>query len=189
MKSRRPAAIGIRVRRGMAVAIAISADRESPIFAARAELLLSDPKVPSSLRPLHALARQPMEIARPIIERDTKLVLEAAAESVRRFVSQLGDRGWRASGAAIVSDGEPPKIDNPHLEAHRDERRLFREAIASATRNHGIESIFLVEDEAAEESAKLTRWLAQIGESAGRPWRADEKIAALAARIAMARGS
>src|SRR5215472_14507822 len=134
----------------MAVAIAISIKRESPSFAARAELLLSDPKMPSTLRPFHALARQPRHAALPMVERDSNLVREIGAQSIHAFVEQLRERNLRASRAVIVSDGEPRKVDNPHLEAHREERRLFREAIAEPTRAAGIIPIFLAQDEVDE---------------------------------------
>src|SRR5215470_17723227 len=126
----------------MAVAIAIARDHDAPSFVARAELLLSDPKIASTLRPFHALARQERNVAIPMIERDSKLVSQIGAKSMAAFLAQIRRRGLRASRVVIVSDAEPPKVDNPHLEAHREERRLFRDAIAAPTRAAGIKPFF-----------------------------------------------
>jgi|SRR5215475_1688030 len=179
--------IGIRVLRGIAVAIAVNPDGPTPSFAGRAQLLLSDPKIASTLRPFHAMARLPREKAQPMVERDEAIVRRAASTSMRSFVSQLTAAGMHPLCAAIVSDGDPEmRVSNAHLEAHALERRLFREATASAARECGIQAVFLEEAEVTRDAAKivgvstsaLDTWLAQIGVAAGRPWRAEEKTAA-----------
>ncbi len=186
-------AIGVRVLRGQAVAIALAGSRHSPAFAGRALLLLSDPKVPSTLRPFHALARLPREEAESLVKRDVAVVRKAAARSVRAFARRLLDAGARVSRLAIVSDSDPQEIDNSHLRAHADERRLFRESIASAARDLGIASEILLDRDPvaaaicrlAIKRTRLNQLLTAISETAGLPWRSDEKTAALAALIAL----
>ena len=189
-------AIGIRLLRGRAVAIAICGDRATPAYVGRAELLLSDPKFPSTLRPFHAIARLRLEKALPMVQRDETLVRKAATTSMSSFIERLRKSKMSPRHAAIVSDDEPAQIGNPHLKAHAEERRLFREATASAARDLGIDSIFLVETEISESAFKIigvTRptihlWLEDIAAVAGRPWRAVEKTSAVAAWIALASG-
>jgi len=188
-------AIGIRLLRGKAVAIAVYGDEPEPSYAGRRELLLCDPKVPSTLRPFHAMARLPAERALPMVKRDEMLVRDAASKSVSTFIEDLRKAKASPRRAAIVSDDEPAQIGNPHLQAHADERRLLREAVASAARDHGIESLFLIRSEVATSAGRMLgvasgavdRWIADIATAAGRPWRAEEKIAALAARLALSR--
>src|SRR5262245_49343135 len=188
-------AIGIRLLRGKAVAIAIYGDEPEPSYAGRGELILCDPKVPSTLRPFHAMARLPVEEALPMVKRDEMLVREAASKSMSSFIEDLSKAKASPRRAAIVSDDEPAQIGNPHLQAHADERRLLREAVASAARSHGIESLFLIRTEVATSAGRMLgvasgtvdRWIADIASAAGRPWRAEEKIAALAARLALSR--
>src|SRR5262249_16382407 len=159
----------------------------------RAELMLSDPKVPSTLRPFHAMARFAPEKALPMVRRDEKLVREATSKSMSSFIASLRKAKVYPGCAAIVSDDEPAQIGNPHFKAHPHERCLFREAAASAAREHGIESLFLVKTEVDKSAGKIigiasgtmNRWLADIAVAAGRPWRTDEKTAAVAARIAL----
>ena len=195
MSSRLTRAIGIRVVRGMAVAIAIGNDHFSPSFVGRAELMLSDPRKPSTMRPYHWLARMAREAAEPLVARDVATVHQAASKSVRAFVERLRKAKAVLRSATIVSDGDPPKIGNPHLQAHADERRLFREATAAALDECGIDSIFLLEEQVTDKAAtkigvsatRLEQWLTEIGATAGRPWRTDEKTAAVAAWIALTR--
>jgi hypothetical protein len=189
-------AIGIRLLRGKAVAIAIRGDLATPSYAGRAELMLSDPKFPSTLRPFHAMARLPLGKALPMVKRDEALVRKAASKSVSSFIEGLRKSKMSPRNVAIVSDDEPAQIGNPHLKAHADERRLFREATASAARELGIDSIFLVEKEISRSArniigvadAKVRPWLADIAAAAGRPWRGEEKTAAVAAWIALVSG-
>jgi hypothetical protein len=141
------------------------------------------------------LARLLLEKALPVVKRDETLVREATSKSVAAFVESVRKAKVNPRFAAIVSDAEPAHIGNPHLKAHADERRLFREATASAMRELGIESLFLVKTQVARNASKMLgvapgtmdRWLADIATVAGRPWREDEKTAALAALIALSR--
>jgi hypothetical protein len=190
--------IGIRILRGKAIAIALRGDDAAPSYAGRAELMLSDPKLPSTLRPFHAMARLPLKEALPMVKRDEELVRKAASNSMSRFVEELRKAKVNPRWAAIVSDDEPARISNPHLKAHEEERRLFREAAASAAAENGIKSLFLVLTEVARDaggrtlgvaSPAMDRWLADIAVAAGCPWRADEKTAAIAAWIALSRQS
>jgi hypothetical protein len=179
----------------MAVAIAIGGDHFSPSFVKRAELMLSDPRKPSTMRPYHSLARMAREAAEPLVARDVAMVHQAASKSVRAFIERLREAKVLLRSAAIVSDRDPPKIGNPHLQAHADERRLFCEATAAAWDECGIGSIFLLEEQVTDKAAtkigvsatRLEQWLTEIGAAAGRPWRTDEKTAAIAAWIALTR--
>jgi hypothetical protein len=49
--------------------------------------------------------------------------------------------------AAMLGVHEPSSIANPHLQAHADERRLFREVTAAAARECGVRSILFLEGE------------------------------------------
>src|SRR5262249_47329343 len=89
MKSDGVIAIGIRVLRGKAVAIAIRGGLATPSYAGRAEMMLSDPKFQSTLRPFHAMARLPFGKALPMVKRDEALVRKAASKSVSSFIEGL----------------------------------------------------------------------------------------------------
>jgi hypothetical protein len=192
MKSKKTA-IGFRIKRGVAIAVAVTGETEYPVFAGRTELLLSDPRIASTLRPFHAMARLPLKEAIPLAKRDEGLVRAAAIRSMSTFIAQLEKANSHPRHAAIVSDREPASISNSHLKAHSDERRLFRDATATAARRHGVRCTFLVEDELAREAKKrlgldrtaIDRWVMLIRDAAGRPWRADERAAAVAAWIAL----
>ena len=94
----------------------------------------------------------------------------------------------------VSSDADPARLGNAHVRAHAAEGRLFREVLELGARSAGLPSLLLLEREAfARASAALRRpeaslrsALADLGKSAGRPWRADEKAACLGAWVALA---
>jgi hypothetical protein len=118
---------------------------------------------------------------------------------VRTLVEELRSRAGGLRGAAIVagSDTDPAKIANPHMRAHASEGRLFPDLVEEALAACGLDCRRLVERElhgAAGKalglpSGQVTRALAAMGRRVGPPWRAQEKAAALAAWMLLARGT
>ena len=84
-------------------------------------------------------------------------------------------------------------IASGHARAHAAEGLLFRKVVESAVERHGLLHVLLVEKSALAEAAQsldlteaaLKRSLLDLGKAAGKPWRADEKMAALAAWVAL----
>src|SRR5205823_9720473 len=85
---------------------------------------------------------------------------------------------------------------NPHIRAHALEGRLFRSAVKQTLQDHEIRTEVLLERDAYPSVAA---WLKQSGDDVkraiqdlgrsepakGGPWRADQKLAALAALFAL----
>ncbi|MFN7973453.1 MAG: hypothetical protein U0166_14080 [Acidobacteriota bacterium] len=95
----------------------------------------------------------------------------------------------------IGSDVDPESIANAHMRAHAAEGQLHRRLVEEALARHGLHHAALVEKRAFAEAsqvlgldeAALGAALAAMGKHAGRPWRAWEKMAALAAWVALGR--
>jgi hypothetical protein len=96
--------------------------------------------------------------------------------------------------AALVvgSQIDPAKIANPHIRAHALEGRLFRSTVAETLQDHEIRTEILLERDAyptvaarlKQSSDDVKRAIQDFGRSApakGGPWRAEQKLAALAA--------
>jgi hypothetical protein len=96
----------------------------------------------------------------------------------------------------IVGAGERnlEKIGSTHIRAHAAEGVLFRAVLEAGAAGNDLPNRRFDEknlDKTAESelkvsSAKIKGTLAEMGRSAGSPWRADEKAAALAAWLALA---
>jgi hypothetical protein len=106
----------------------------------------------------------------------------------------LSAKRFQIKRAALVvgSQIDPDTIGNPHIRAHALEGRLFRSVIEQTLHDHEIRTELLLErDTYASVAARLTqssddleRAIRGFGLSAaakGGPWRAEQKLAALAA--------
>jgi hypothetical protein len=75
----------------------------------------------------------------------------------------------------------PERISSPHMRAHGKEGWLFREICEQAAEASGLEPLTLSLEEVPLDGRGTQRALAVLGESFGRPWSADWKLAAAAA--------
>jgi hypothetical protein len=185
-------AAGIRVKSGWAAAVLIGADAGAPRFLHRARLALADPKVPKSAQPYHRGFGKLQKNA-AIIERLTGIVHAAAAHSLADFCADCVRHGHRPRAVALVvgSTIDPERVTNEHIRAHAYEARLFRTALeraaaglrlpCSVTRERDIRTLAN-----ATLGAGARAKVDALATVAGRPWRADEKLACLAAWIALA---
>jgi hypothetical protein len=188
------AALGCRVKSGRAAAVLLVGRRAAPAVRACEEIQLCDPGVPESRQPYHA-AFGTLETDTRKIERRVQHVRAAAERSVASLLAAYRAQGLAPRSACLVVGSlvEPSTIANPHIRAHALEGRLFRTVLEEALGAHGITSRMLVERDALAEGAalleigevELKRRLTDLGSSLGR-WRADEKLAALGAWMALA---
>lgn len=160
-------------------------------------LELWDPEVPDSRQPYHAgLGLEPAH-ADPIVKRACDAARAVALVAVEKLVAGLRTAGCEPRGMGLVvgSDGDPTKIANPHVRAHASEGRLFREILEAGAAACELPCFVLVEHDAYDAAAKalrrnadsLQRAVTELGRGLPGPWRAEEKTAALAAWVALAR--
>lgn len=168
----------------------------SPTLVRCAPALLSDPQVPATKQPYHAALELPPKEAKATAQKLVKLVSAAAQHSVKELLEEAAEAGYDVQGAGIVvgSLADPASLRNEHIRAHGLEGQLFRTVLEDAFESRGIRCSVFVEKEAyARASEKLgcteeaaRRAVARIGESHEGSWRAEEKMAALAAWVALA---
>ncbi len=189
------AAVGFRVKSGFAVAVLLAGPIESPRVLDRRVVLLSDPDVPETKQPYHA-SMGTLEEDQAAIRSRIKIIERAAKQSVREFLDGCRDIGVRPVGARLVvgSQIDPKKIANPHIRAHAYEGQVFPRALADALEAQGFRSELMLERDAYKQGAlalarsepDLKRALAELRKVVDGPWRAEEKLAALAAWLALA---
>jgi hypothetical protein len=104
---------------------------------------------------------------------------------------RLGGAGEAAVVVGSLTD--PASITNQHIRAHALEAQLFRRVLEDTLRSQGVRSDMFVERDlrarASERlrrpDAELTRILGTMGRDV-KPWRSDDKAAALAAWVVLA---
>src|SRR5438309_1568044 len=153
-------------------------------------LNLSDAAVPATRQPYHAgMGVAQTNAAR--LGRLIKRVERCARRSVAQLVRTCRANGRRIRGVGIVvgSDIDPQRIANPHIRAHASEGRLFRTVIERAAKRHALRTVTTVERDMmplaaialGQSEGALRRAVTELGGPASGPWRAEQKMAALAA--------
>jgi hypothetical protein len=189
-----PAALGFRVKSGWAMAVLLAGPSNAPKLVRCQAVLLSDPRIPQSKQPHHAALDLGNE-GKAIAEKLCRVVTGAAKQSVQELLEQAVADGYGVVGAGLVVGSlvDPATLHNEHIRAHGLEGQLFRTALEDALRERGLASTVLLEKNAyatasptlrksAPEAKKI---IAGLGESHEGSWRAEEKLAALAAWMAL----
>jgi hypothetical protein len=189
-------AIGFRVKSGYAIAVILAGPAGRPTAVARRLVALSDPDAAETRQPYHHGFYQEEQDARELTRR-VKVVTRSAKQSVAALLKDacLDGQPCRGAGLVVGSVIDPRQVGNPHIRAHASEGQLFRTVLEDALRSHGISCGVLVEKQLAATAAadlrrpagEIARVLTGFGKVLGRPWRADEKAASIAAWLALGR--
>ena len=189
------AVVGLRVKSGFAIAVLVAGPVQFPQVLDRCVLDLCDPAVPESRQPYHAAFGMLEEDESKLAWR-IKTVKRATNTSVSKLLEDYRKTRWLVRGAALVVGSmiEPTSITNPHIRAHALEGQLFRTVLEDALTSKGLPCSVVVERSAYAKAASvlggaendLKRAVVTLGRSRSGPWRAEEKLAALAAWMALA---
>jgi len=190
------AALGFRVKSGWAAAVLLAGPACSPRLCDSRMIYLCDPRFPETRQPYHAAMGKLEENIGKIRPR-LRIVHRIARQSIANLFTAHRRNGYSVRSAALVvgSQINPASIANPHIRAHALEGQLFRSTLEQALRAHRIRTMVLTERNAyAEAAAQLEKSVGQLrhtidnlGSSAKGPWRAEQKLAALAAWLALRR--
>jgi hypothetical protein len=190
-----PAGLGFRVKSGWAMAVLLAGPLDSPKLIQCRAVLLSDPKIPQSKQPYHAALELPEKEAKAVVRKLTKAVKDAAKKSVRELLNQASELKHEVRGAGLVVGSlvDPATLHNEHIRAHGLEGLLFRVALERALEAREISCKVLLEKTAyataspvlGKSAADAKKMIAALGESHDGSWRAEEKLAALAAWMAL----
>lgn len=188
------AALGFRVKSGWAAAVLLVGPRDAPTALDRRIVELCDAEVAETKQPYHA-AMGLLEEDRVKIERRTGLIRKVAIRSVAALLDNCRAAGHQPGSAGLVvgSLTDPSSIANPHIRAHALEGQLFRTVLADALQAEGLKCHLHVESAVWARAAKLLGRsetelkcaVAELGRTLGGPWRAEEKLAAMAAWLAL----
>ncbi len=196
------ATLGFRVKSVWATGVLLAGPAESPQVLDRRVVQLCDPTIPQSKQPYHAKMGT-LQTDEAIVERLRSVIVKVAQDSVSELMKDfrsLRDLGSlpvqqiRRANLVVGSDIDPARIGNLHVRAHALEGRLFRTVLQDALSSCGLGCSIIVERQIYERAVgelkrsekSLKQSLTQLGRSLDGPWRADDKLACLAAWVALA---
>jgi hypothetical protein len=189
------AAVGLRAKTGRAIAVVVTGPVESPRALLRTEIALTDPAAPATGQPYHEVLDLPWAEAKSAVQKTVGLIEAAASTALAELLNDLRKNSIKIRSAGIVGAGNRnlEKIGSPHIRAHAAEGVVFRHALEVAAERNGLASTAFPErgleeiapGEIGLSAADLNRVLAEMGRSVGRPWRADEKAAAIGGWLAL----
>jgi hypothetical protein len=178
------------------MAVLLAGPSDAPRLISCQTVLLSDPKILQSKQPYHAALELPEKEGKLATRKLRDVVRGAAKKSIDTLLKEAAALQYGVRGAALVVGSlvDPATLHNEHIRAHGLEGQLFRTVVKDAFRARKIPCEAFLEKGAYETAAgKLRRAPAQIkravagfGESHEGSWRAEEKLAALAAWLALA---
>ena len=187
------AALGFRVKSGWAAVVLLTHAARTPYLSDVTRIELCDPRFPETRQPHHA-AMGKLETDSAKVNHRERAVRSISQQSLTTLLKGYSQKGFRISRAALVvgSQTDPASIANPHIRAHALEGRLFRSVVERALHDHEICADVLLEHNAyssvalrlKQSSDDIKRAIQALGQSAAAkvaPWRAEQKLAALAA--------
>ncbi|MBI4429070.1 MAG: hypothetical protein HY562_08115 [Ignavibacteriales bacterium] len=190
-----PATLGFRVKSGWASVVLLGGTTRLPSVLWSRTVLLSDPAEPETRQPYHATFGE-LEENKAKLKGRVRIVRRAAKQSVSLLLNQLRREGLRVRKAGLVVGSliQPESIGNPHIRAHAFEGQLFRTALLAALRLQEVRSFVFLERNVVALAVhvlhtpekKVKGLLTDVGRSQ-KPWSANEKLAALAALLVLAR--
>jgi len=190
-------ALGLKARTGRAVLVAVGGDTHAPRFVERSQFRTLPEGVLATYHAAEPLA--PAE-AEKSVQRGIAGAERLAAQELGDAVKRLTKAGNTVVGCAVlVGPGMPnwttAQIVAVHVRMHQAEGELFRNVLVTGAKACRLALTTLPEKTALEAAAKLlgvTRArldakVAALGKAAGAPWGKDQKEAAAAALVALAR--
>ena len=178
--------------------VAVCLERGAPVVLTRKRAYLVETFSYTFRQPYHTA--ETMEIAEAqefivgVQKEATRLAVKAIRE-VKQDVKQQGAELKRS--ALLMASGrtlpELEKILASHALIHTADGELFRDALSQASKTCKLKMLSVKEKELLDQASKLLRTqptslmqrVKELGKSVGSPWSQDEKLATLAAWLAL----
>jgi len=193
------AALGFRSHSGWSAVVAVRGWPGEPVVLERRRIETADPAIAGSKQPYHAGERLRVERAEALIRQCRESSTRLAQRAVSDLVAELKQDGLSVVGAGILLASGRPLPDlaatlQSHALIHTAEGEFFREVLVSASEHCSLQVTKVKEREVWDRATRMFRLpsaglqerIEQLGKSLGPPWRQDEKLASLAAWIALA---
>ena len=194
------AAVGFRVHSGWAAAVVLCGPVDSPVVVDRRKIQLVKIFTYAYRQPYHTAEKMPREDAVKFIRNVQSEAKRLAVSSLRSLQSHLPEGDFKiVRGALLLASGRAlPGLDtilSSHALIHTADGELFRASLRAACAASDLPLECVREKELFAPASKLLgvqpaalkRRVAALGKTLGPPWSQDEKLAALAAWLTLAR--
>jgi hypothetical protein len=195
----KPAALGFRVHSGWTSLIALALEKNQPIILARQRPHLVATFSYAFRQPYHTAEKMDLAEARTFLQKQLGEARKLALQAIRAAQTEVTQQGYQLTRAALLlASGRPlpelSKILASHSIIHAADGEFFREAMLHACARSNL-SVSKIKDRELLATASstlrqnptaLTRFIADLGKPLGCPWTQDEKLASLAAWLALA---
>jgi hypothetical protein len=197
----RAAAVGCRAHTGWA-ALVVSTGSAQPEVVLRARVELGDPDGRVRRNAYHAARALEPAAAAALVEAAERIAAEQAAAALERTVREAADNGVVVHSCAVVVGATARELRletilASHALVHAAEGRLYQRALLQGAEAHGLEAVGIPKQSIWEQGEadlgvardELRQRLEELRRKVGPPWAEDQKLAALAAWIALARST
>jgi len=180
-------AIGLRIKSGFAIAAIVSKSGAGCAIEAVRTVALSTEELPQTRFPYHPTIELPERQGAALSDKAVKEVRRTAASEMGKLLQEHA--GIKRAAMVVGSVIDPDSLGNPHVRVHALEGKLFRDVVAAALAEQGIDCGVLVERDAytkvataaSTQEQRLRMQIAALGQGRIKPWRSEEKLATLAA--------
>jgi len=193
------AAVGFRVHSGWAAVVAVWLEKGAPVVLARRRVHLVETFTYEFRQPYHTAEKMLIGQAREFIARMQAEARRLAYRAIPELESRTQEQGVKLTRCSmLLASGRPlpglEKILASHALIHTADGELFREALLHASARCGLQDFTIKEKELLDRAGQvfrakpneLMRRVTELGSALGSPWTQDEKLATLAAWLALA---
>jgi hypothetical protein len=157
---------------------------------------------PLPREPYHDAKRATPDAAERTVGAAAEEARRLAVEAITALTASVEVDGYKLVASGVVLGGGRPGITlaralSTHAAMHGAEGWLFREALLAATHSCGLIAVGVAENELPRRTAavlgtsevEVSALIQQIGRDRGAPWGRDQKVAAMAALVALSAAS
>jgi len=183
---------------GWAAFVVLTMDGEQPRVLARGRPHLVETFTYRFRQPYHTAESMAVDDARVFISAVETEAMRLARSTIQAIHTGLQEQGHELAVLALLRGaGKPlPKLDKilaSHALIHTADGELFREALVQASEKCSLAEVDIKEKELVDKACQVFRFsatrlnqeIANLGKPIGPPWSQDEKLAALAAWLAL----
>jgi hypothetical protein len=182
-ESERAAALGCRAHTGWAALVVLAGDKV--VLRRRAEL--ADPTGRVRKNAYQAARSLDLGAAAELVEAAARIATEQAALEIERTLREAKVAATLCAVVVGASRAAPlESILRSHALAHAAEGRLYQTALLKGAEACGLEAVAVPKQSLSAEP-ELREWAEGLRRELGPPWAEDQKLAAVAAALALAR--
>jgi hypothetical protein len=196
------AAVGCRAHTGWAVLVVVAGGVARPEVVFRGRVELRDPDGRVRPNAYHAARALEPAAAAALVAAAERTAAEQASVALERTMCEAAEQGAVVGSCGVVVGASAggvrlESILASHALVHAAEGRLYQGALLQAAEACGLDAVAVLERSIWEQgeallgvdAAALRNRLDELRRELGPPWARDQKLAALAAWIALARSS